>query len=112
MTAAFYTQDVHGPFETYDLGDFELEQGGKIRNLQLAYATFGKLSPQKDNAILFPTWYSGSSKVLELVYLGPGRALDPTNISSFSSTKSATGSPVRRTTPSRRSTRPGFQRSV
>jgi homoserine O-acetyltransferase len=77
VTAAFYTQDLHGPFETYDLGDFELEQGGKIRNLQLAYATFGKLSPQKDNAILFPTWYSGSSKVLELVYLGPGRALDP-----------------------------------
>jgi homoserine O-acetyltransferase/O-succinyltransferase len=77
VTADFYTQEIHGPFETHDLGDFELEQGGKIRNLQLAYATFGKLTEQKDNAILFPTWYSGSSKILELAYLGPGRALDP-----------------------------------
>jgi homoserine O-acetyltransferase len=77
VTVTFYSQEIHGPFETHDIGDFDLEQGGKIRNLQLAYATFGKLSARKDNAILFPTWYSGSSKVLELVYLGSGRALDP-----------------------------------
>lgn len=77
MTGTYYAQDIHGPFETHDLGDFELEQGGKIRNLTLAYATFGTLSPQKDNAILFPSWYSGSNKILELAYIGPGRALDP-----------------------------------
>lgn len=75
--SAFYSQDVHGPYETWDLGDFELEQGGKIRHLTLAYATFGTLSPKKDNAILFPSWYSGSNKILELGYVGPGRALDP-----------------------------------
>jgi len=46
------TRSRHGPFEAYDLGDFELEQGGKIGNLQLAYATFGELSPQKDYIIL------------------------------------------------------------
>jgi homoserine O-acetyltransferase len=72
VTADFYTQEIHGSFETYDLGDFELEEGGKIRNLQLAYATFGKLTEQKDNAILFPTWYLGSSKNLALAYLGSG----------------------------------------
>jgi len=77
VSLSYYSQDLHGPFETFSLGDFELEQGGKIRNLELAYATFGQLSTKKDNAILFPTWYSGSSKVLEQVYLGPGRALDP-----------------------------------
>jgi len=72
-----YAQDIHGPFETHDFGDFDLEDGGKIRALKLAYATFGTLSPRKDNAILFPTWYSGTSKSIELAYVGPGRALDP-----------------------------------
>lgn len=33
MTSAYYSQEVHGPFETHELGDFELEQGGKIRSL-------------------------------------------------------------------------------
>jgi homoserine O-acetyltransferase len=74
---SYYSQEIHGPFETFDLGDFELEGGGKIRNLKIAYATFGTLSPNKDNAILFPTWYSGTSKILELAYVGAGRALDP-----------------------------------
>jgi homoserine O-acetyltransferase len=71
------SQETHGPFETYDLGDFELEEGGAIRGLKLAYATFGTLSPEKDNAILFPSWYSGSNKIVEQAYVGPGRALDP-----------------------------------
>jgi homoserine acetyltransferase len=62
---SYYSQDVHGPFDVFDLGDFDLEDGGKIRSLQLAYATFGALSPNKDNAILFPTWYSGTSKILD-----------------------------------------------
>jgi homoserine O-acetyltransferase len=74
---SYYSQEIHGPFEIFDLGDFDLEEGGKIRNLQIAYATFGTLSPGKDNAILFPTWYSGTSKILELAYVGAGHALDP-----------------------------------
>ncbi|PNG26191.1 alpha/beta fold hydrolase [Methylocella silvestris] len=74
---AYYSQDIHGPFETFDLGDFDLESGDKIRGLKLAYATFGELAPDKSNAILFPTWYSGTTKILESAYLGQGRALDP-----------------------------------
>jgi homoserine O-acetyltransferase len=77
VTASYYTQTQHGPFETYDLGDFELDSGDKIHGLKIAYATFGKLSARRDNAILFPSWYSGSSKILELAYVGAGRALDP-----------------------------------
>jgi len=73
----YYSQQIHGPYESYDLGDFTLESGEKIRQLSLAYASFGKLSPNKDNAILFPSWYSGSNKILELAYIGKGRALDP-----------------------------------
>ena len=43
----------------------------------LAYATFGTLNAAKDNAILIPTWYSGTNKIMEQVYTGKGRALDP-----------------------------------
>lgn len=77
LADAYYSQEIHGPYETFSLGDFDLEDGGKIRNLTLAYATFGTLSPKKDNAILFPSWYSGTNKILELAYIGEGRALDP-----------------------------------
>jgi homoserine O-acetyltransferase len=74
---SYYSQDVHGPYELYDVGNLELEEGGTIRACKLAYATFGKLNAAKDNAILIPTWYSGTSKIMEQVYIGQGRALDP-----------------------------------
>ena len=73
----YYNQANHGPYETYDLGDFPLEAGGTIRGLKLAYATHGTLNAAKDNAILVTTWWSGTSKIMEQVYVGPGRALDP-----------------------------------
>jgi len=77
MSSPYYSQTNHGPFEIFDVGDFELESGGKLRGLKLAYATFGALNADKSNAILFPSWYSGTSKILEQAYVGPGRALDP-----------------------------------
>lgn len=74
---AYYSRDVHGDFEIFHAGDFELESGGKLRDLKIAYRTLGTLSEAKDNAILFPSWYSGSSQILEQAYVGAGRALDP-----------------------------------
>src|SRR5690349_6757179 len=74
---AYYSQDIHGPYELHDIGNLELEEGGTIRGCKLAYATFGKLGDAKDNAILVPTWYSGSNKIIEQVLIGQGRALDP-----------------------------------
>jgi homoserine O-acetyltransferase len=35
------------------------------------------LSAKKDNVILFPSWYSGTSKILEQAYVGEARSLDP-----------------------------------
>jgi homoserine O-acetyltransferase len=74
---SFYSQEVHGPYELHDVGNLELEEGGTIRGCKLAYATFGTLNAAKDNAILIPTWYSGTNKIIEQVYIGKGRALDP-----------------------------------
>ena len=73
----YYSQDVHGPYEMHDIGNLELEEGGTIRGCTLAYATFGSLNGAGDNAILVPTWYSGTHKIIEQVYIGKGRALDP-----------------------------------
>ncbi len=73
----YYSQENHGPFEIATIGDFALDDGGTIPDCKLAYATFGKLNAAKDNAILVTTWYSGTSKIMEQVYLGKGRALDP-----------------------------------
>ncbi len=74
---SYYSQDIHGPYELYDIGNLELEEGGTICACKLAFATFGKLNAARDNAILIPTWYSGTSKIMEQVYIGQGRALDP-----------------------------------
>ena len=78
MTAnSYYGQEGHGPYELMDIGTLELEEGGSISNCQLAVATHGTLNAEKSNAILVTTWYSGTSKIMEDVYIGSGRALDP-----------------------------------
>ncbi|MDO5740315.1 MAG: alpha/beta fold hydrolase [Ornithinimicrobium sp.] len=74
---AFYTPDVQGDYELHGIGRFELEEGGIIPDLQLAVATYGTLNEDSSNAILIPTWFSGTHATWEQVYIGPGRALDP-----------------------------------
>jgi homoserine O-acetyltransferase len=73
----FYGQAMQGPTLDFELGDFVLEEGGTIRGCKLAYATHGRLNRKKDNAILIPSWFSGTSKIFEQAYIGAGRALDP-----------------------------------
>jgi homoserine O-acetyltransferase len=63
-------------YETYDLGDVRLQRGATIRNCKLAYKTFGQLNAEKNNVIVYPTWYSGQHYDNEWL-IGRGRALDP-----------------------------------
>ena len=56
----FYTAETQGPYETASIGTLELEEGGVIQDYWLAYATAGELNADKSNAILIPTWYSGT----------------------------------------------------
>ena len=60
----YYSDELHGPYEIFEAGDFELENGGCVHGLKLAYAVHGTLNEAKDNAILVPTWYSGTSRVM------------------------------------------------
>jgi homoserine O-acetyltransferase len=52
------------PLQVAELGDFELESGEKLLDARLAYRTVGTLDATKSNAILFPTWFTGSSEDL------------------------------------------------
>ncbi|MDQ6437524.1 alpha/beta fold hydrolase [Mesorhizobium sp. LHD-90] len=62
--------------EIYSLGDFVLQRGATLRDAKLAYKTFGTLNARKDNAIVYPTWYSGQHMDNEWL-VGDGMALDP-----------------------------------
>ncbi len=77
MINDYYSRENHGDFELFELGEFPLEDGGTLHRGVLAYATFGKLNAKKDNAVLLPTWYSGTSKIMADVHVGKGRAIDP-----------------------------------
>lgn len=73
----YYTQDEHGDFELFDLGDFNLARGQTLPNAKLAYQTFGDLNEDKDNVILFPHMYSGTHRDMER-FIGEDMAIDPT----------------------------------
>jgi homoserine O-acetyltransferase/O-succinyltransferase len=60
----------------FELGDLELELGGTLTDVRLAYRTHGSLAAARDNAILFPHMYSGTPASLD-GWIGPGRPLDP-----------------------------------
>jgi homoserine O-acetyltransferase/O-succinyltransferase len=67
----FCAQELHFA----DLGDFPLESGATIHNCRIAYRTFGKLNAEKSNAVLFPTWFGGTTQDL-IPLIGPGKLID------------------------------------
>ena len=73
----YYSREMHGSYELFDLGGFVLEEGHTLRDCKLAYRTFGELSEAKDNAILVTTWYSRTHQIFDDVYIGPEHALNP-----------------------------------
>lgn len=73
----FYTHEFHGDYDVVSVGRLDLEDGGVIPDCLLAVATFGELNDARDNAILIPTWYSGTHQVWRDIYIGPDHALDP-----------------------------------
>jgi hypothetical protein len=56
-----YSQQGHGPYELYNIGDLDPEEGGTLRDCQLAVVTHGKLNAAKDNAILVPPVHAAAS---------------------------------------------------
>jgi homoserine O-acetyltransferase len=68
---------AEGELRLADLGDFRLESGQVIRECRLGYRTFGTLNRERSNAILFPTWFGGTSKdLVDLGFIGPSKLAD------------------------------------
>lgn len=70
------TKSMRELCEYFDLGDFRLKEGATIRGAKIAYKTWGTLSDDCSNAILYPTWYSGRHWDTDWL-IGPGMGLDP-----------------------------------
>lgn len=58
-----------------ELGEFKLESRDYIHECKLGYRTFGTLNAQKSNAVLFPTWFGGTSEQLAGNF-GKGKMVD------------------------------------
>jgi homoserine O-acetyltransferase len=60
----------------FDLGDFRLLSGAAIPGAWLSWKTHGRLSPARDNVVLYPTSYSAQHPDIEWL-IGPDGVLDP-----------------------------------
>jgi len=74
--AAGAVQAQDGEQRFASLGDFRLESGAAIRDCRIGYRTWGKLDEARSNAVLFPTWFTGTTAQLAPNF-GPGKMVDP-----------------------------------
>ncbi len=63
-------------YEIFEAGDVTLESGAILSDARVAYVTHGQLNSAGDNAIVYPTHYSGTHESNAWA-IGPGMALDP-----------------------------------
>ncbi len=59
-----------------DLGTCKLDGGQQIIGCRLGYRTWGKLNADRSNAVLFPTWFSGTSASIA-GFVGADEFVDP-----------------------------------
>ena len=86
------------------MGDFKLENGRSIDQCTIAYQTFGNLNKEKNNVVLFPTWFTGTS--MDLLPFVPGKLIDTTRF--FLILVDALGDGLS-SSPSNSHTQPGIQ---
>lgn len=76
LSRPLFSQD--GALQIASLGDFSLGSGETIHNLQIGYRILGKLNEDRSNAVLFPTWFTGTSQQL-LGMVGPDGLVNSQN---------------------------------
>ncbi|PIS29797.1 MAG: hypothetical protein COT43_03010 [Candidatus Marinimicrobia bacterium CG08_land_8_20_14_0_20_45_22] len=72
LSTLLYGQSVQ---QFANLGDFQLENESVIYDCKIGYRTFGKLNDDKSNAIIYPTWFGGTSADIANL-LGPGKLVN------------------------------------
>ncbi|HTJ95194.1 MAG TPA: alpha/beta fold hydrolase [Pararobbsia sp.] len=63
-------------FDQYSLGRVALQSGATLPEMVLSYKTYGQLNAARDNAIVYPTFYSGTHLENEWL-IGEDKGLDP-----------------------------------
>jgi homoserine O-acetyltransferase len=63
------------PQQQAALGDFPLESGAILQDCRIGYRTFGRLDPDRGNAVLLVPWSMGTSGQLARK-IGPGKLID------------------------------------
>lgn len=63
-------------YEVFELGEVTLQSGVTLPGARLAYKTVGRLNRAGDNAVLIPSYYTGTHRS-NAPHYAPGRALDP-----------------------------------
>ena len=64
------------PYEVFEAGDVLLQSGVVLPATKVAYCTYGELNVARDNAIVYPTHYSGTHDNNAWA-VGSGMTLDP-----------------------------------
>src|SRR5271154_2778149 len=59
-----------------ELGTCKLAGGGEIASCRLGYRTWGKLNAERSNAVVFPTWFGGTSGSVQ-DWIGADKLVDP-----------------------------------
>ena len=68
-------QSAPGKLQIANLGRCVLDSGQTIDPCILGYRTYGRLNAEMSNAIVFPTWYGGTSEELAN-FFGPDKLVD------------------------------------
>jgi homoserine O-acetyltransferase len=69
-------QPAEGEQQFANLGVCKLASGAQIDNCRLGYRTWGTLNAAHSNAVLFPSWFSGTSASLK-DSIGESKLVDP-----------------------------------
>jgi homoserine O-acetyltransferase len=67
---------ANGQQQHSNLGACKLAGGGEIASCQLGYRTWGILNAERSNAVLIPTWFTGTSRDI-LDWVGADKLVDP-----------------------------------
>jgi homoserine acetyltransferase len=60
----------------FRLGDFQVQSGEFIRDARLVWKTYGTLTPERDNVVLYPCSYGAKHETMEWL-IRPDGILDP-----------------------------------
>ena len=69
--------NVNAQVKISNFGNYTLTNGEVLENTRIGYQTYGKLNPNRDNTVLFATWYAGTGEDLK-PYIGKEAMLDTT----------------------------------